>query len=174
MPKSRLKRFLLSCTLLLFIIGILVVGGLFIIFRNAPLGMYGGDCPDPSSYGSVTIRGTAQDQDGNPVEGVLVQAQKSKGGCPQSTAENIRLTSARDGKFEGGISYMIGDSLVHIIVEAAGYQSYEFDVSNIFGRFSVVQLQIILGERLKVEWTSTTPDWLTLEAELTATNSSRK
>jgi hypothetical protein len=153
MPQSRHKRFLLSCLLLQFIIGIVVIGGLFIIVRNTPFGMFGGDCPDASSYGSVTIRGLAQDLDGNPVEGVVIQVQKAEGGCPQSIDENVYLTSTTDGKFEGGVSHMLGDPLIHINVAADGYQAYEFDVSNVY-QYTIIQLQIVLAEQLRVQWES--------------------
>jgi hypothetical protein len=115
-------------------------------------GLMGGDCPDPMSYGSVTVFGTAQDASGSPLSGLRISVKKPKGLCPQSYEENRTLISNEQGYFEGSIYFHLGDPHVSIMVDHDGYWPYEFKHLPL-DQETAIKLSVIVGNHLDVQWT---------------------
>ncbi len=170
MPKITLKRLLvgLLMTIALLVAGIIAVF-LHITSRDS-FSFMGGDCPEPTSYGGTSITGSVEDAAGSPMEGIEIRVSKAEGTCPQSTAGNIVMVSNSQGYFEGGIYIHLGDPDLHITVSADGYTTYEFDVwAGLFHPHSIVEIAIVLAERIQVSSEVIPPEWATLRPVLTAT-----
>jgi hypothetical protein len=118
---------------------------------TAPWGMFGGDCLEMSSYGSVTITGTVHDGSGNPVEGVSLRVSKGEGACPQSDAFDTSVTTDADGSFLTGGWVMLGDPGVVIEIVPTGYGSCRFEYRAANYRTTTLQLDITLAETMEIE-----------------------
>ncbi|MEZ4670170.1 MAG: hypothetical protein R3E39_19870 [Anaerolineae bacterium] len=140
-------------------IGKLLVVGLvgfscwyFYALTRVPFGMMGGDCPESTSYGSVSFTGSVTASESNADVEVHIVANKPKGLCPQSEAINNVDSIVRPGdSFIRQYGIHLGDPVVKITISADGFDSCELGFSGQNTSFDEkIDLQIILDEHLTV------------------------
>ncbi len=121
------------------------------IFRNMDFGMMGGDCPEMTSYGGVSITGQVVTDSNNSNKEIHIIANKPKGGCPQSVAIDKQEFVVQAGdKISTGYDIHLGDPALEITINAAGYDSCELIFTSAIPSEDV-DWKITLGDKLIVE-----------------------
>ncbi len=119
--------------------------------RNIDFGMMGGDGPESTSYGGVSITGKMVADSNNSNKEIHIVANKPKGGCPQSQAINNQELVVNSGdKIAVGYGIHLGDPDLKITISAEGYDSCELRFSSAIPT-EEVDWQITLGKELIVE-----------------------
>jgi hypothetical protein len=121
------------------------------VIRHLPLGMMGGDCPESSSYGNVSITGNVINNTNDPNAEIHIVANKPKGGCPQSEEINNQEMVVHGGdKIATGYGMHLGDPNLVLMISATGFDSCELRFSSNIPSEDV-DWRITLGLQLIVE-----------------------